>query len=322
MTVSELRDVQKVWPKYKGLISCMNQEDVVAVEHYLKAHHPTVSYRKAISDESSAARDALRLFREDDDDTDLLITVRMAFVGYSCNRITVIGCLTNYRDKSHLEQLFGRGFRVDSDSGIAPQDQRCRIIAPNDRPMREFIDYLRAQEEIGISKRTGGGTPPPGEATSFVEDAKATTTTVRGLSGDIGPDDVEQIDALKRQYHLAGTVGDFAKMLKDLNFGRMPRTADVPPQPAQARKVVLTEQEQIQEYAAEAYRLVRDAAENHGIRYFVNGKKNAEYPKQIASFTTSVHDSFGIKGRDALVTATQAAEFRDFCRNLAAGSAL
>lgn len=314
-TISELKDAQALWPRYKGLIACMKQDDVTAVEHYIRAHHPGVSYRKAISDEAKVARDALRRFREEDDDTDLLLTVRMAFVGYSCNRITVIGCLTNYRDYGHLEQLIGRGLRVDKASGIDPEDQRCRIVAPDDRLMTGFLNHLREQQEIGISQRTGRDGPPPPDSTTVVEDAKATTIRVMGLMSDIDSAELERIDALKSSYHLAGSATDFAKMLKDLNLDLRKAPAEAH-RPARSQRVVKTERERVQELATEAYQLIQDAAANDGILYFRDGVKNPDFSKQLGRFTAKVHKRYGIKNRDDIVTAAQAEDFRNFCLKL------
>ncbi|MDX3697052.1 hypothetical protein PV726_43845 [Streptomyces europaeiscabiei] len=78
---------------------------------------------------------------------DILVTVRMAFIGYDCPQITVVGILTHHRDRGHLMQMVGRGLRMWSD--MRPREQSCLIIGGGSWPdgQRPAVSERRASPD-------------------------------------------------------------------------------------------------------------------------------------------------------------------------------
>jgi hypothetical protein len=221
--VQRLNERQKVWGGYKGLICCLNQEHARNVLSYIKIRHPGVRILLAVSSENEALTN-LKAFRKRDlqeDGThressfDLLITVRMAFIGYDCKNISVVGILTNYRDKGHLYQQVGRGLRVFLDRPYG--EQVCWLIVPNDPQMRRFLEWLKNERKRGI--KGGGVCGDIGEAKMYVKDAYPTTTTANGLGGTV--DNPAEYDEIERLRHELGIYEPVTKLkrLKDIWTG-------------------------------------------------------------------------------------------------------
>ena len=148
--VAAVREKQRVNPEYRGLISCMEQNDAKRVYAYLGKKYPDLKVRKAISEDGALSESELMAFKGKGGG-DVLVTVRKAFIGYDCKQITVVGILTHYRDWGHLEQLVGRGLRMWDGTPTRPQS--CRVIAPDDPQMTEFIEFMRGESEQGLRER-------------------------------------------------------------------------------------------------------------------------------------------------------------------------
>jgi superfamily II DNA or RNA helicase len=210
-TVDRIRRVQKLDPRYCGLIAAAGQPEVSEIYDYLTRKHPKVKVLAARSDDGKEALDNLKLFNAKDGNGnalggyDLLVTVRMAYIGYDHPPITVVCVLTNFRDKGHLFQLVGRGMRVWGERPI--REQHIYVIAPNDDRMREFLEELRAESEAGLKdrrEREGGGGSGPIRL-GYAEDARLTATSILGLDpeGDLAD---EQRAWLREQQELHGLV--------------------------------------------------------------------------------------------------------------------
>jgi superfamily II DNA or RNA helicase len=228
--VTKVREKQKFNPAYRGLISCMGQNEAKKVQKYLQRHHPGLRVGIAVSSDTDAPR-ALAEFRTLP--MDILVTVRMAFIGYDCPQITVVGILTHYRDPGHLMQLVGRGLRVWKD--MPPKEQSCLIIAPDDPKMKDFLEYLRGQKEEGLrrieEREAAGETADKGEekqlALSYVESAVATTTRAASNDTDVESDELMLIESIKVEVDSAEDATKLARFL-DLYGIRTKRADQVP----------------------------------------------------------------------------------------------
>lgn len=305
--VVELKDAKEQWRGYKALIACMEQSEARNVASYLRARHPNMSVALALSDDGADAQKALREFKSDD--TNILVTVRMAFVGYDCNRISVIGCLTNYRDHGHLEQLIGRGLRVDNESGIQPRQQKCRIVAPDDSGMQSFLEYLRQQQERGIAPPGPGGIPP--EKVEYVESAAVTETRIVGLQSDVSPAVVAYIDECRREFGVSGSVSDISRMLDKANPGwrtkikpeANPKPADSPP---------MTERERVLKIKSECSSTInRTVAARLGEKY-----SQADFQDAARRLRAAVNKRAGIKSVDAITTVEPAERYQAKCKEV------
>lgn len=311
--VESLREKQKGSGQYRALISCMEQREARNVEKYLTQRHPSLKVKIAVSDDGPEAEMALRDFQTPSGG-DVLVTVRKAFIGYDCPQITVVGVLTNYRDQGHLMQLVGRGLRTWS--GFAARDQSCRVIAPDDPKMKDFIDFMRGQSEQGLRRREereeASADRLPGEsapeALYIVESAYATTT--RAISNDMELDssDREMIEAIK---HETGSVEDVTtlarvielagvKLLEKrqreaemLALGGMGAAAEEAALVADGGPA-LTEQERIQKINAAVAKEIRSNLAARGIT-----PDNSSYNDLVAKETYRVNDRAGLSSQQA-----------------------
>jgi hypothetical protein len=251
--VQRVRERQKIWGGYKGLICCMDQNHAEAVRRYLQGKYPGLKDRilQAISREQGDALANLRKFRDRDDKGrpspyDILITVRMAFIGYDCKEISVVGILTNYRDRGHLYQQVGRGLRVLPER--AYQEQVCWLVAPKDPLMRSFIQWLKEERKRGI-RGPGDGPGDFGEPKMLVKDAYATTVTADSLTGSVdNPAEYAEIERLRAELGIYEPATRL-KRLKDIWSGATTLfDADDAPAPAGApTSAPKTSKEQVSE---------------------------------------------------------------------------
>ena len=200
-TVRQLRFSQNVHPRFKGLIACQDQASAEEVRDYLVSRG--VRTDLSISRDGDEASRVLESFKFNH--SDILVTVRKAFLGYDCKEIAVVGLLTNYRDHGHLMQLVGRGLRVID--GVPFDKQWCRVVAPDDPGMVEFVETLKAECEQGVKVRDsitcippggpGGGVLPP---STVVEDAWTVGVAATGHSGSVAGDDIATARALQDEF--------------------------------------------------------------------------------------------------------------------------
>jgi superfamily II DNA or RNA helicase len=189
--VQSVREKQILNPKYRGLISCMEQREAEAVVNYLRSKYQQLRVFVALSADGKQGQDALQDFKAQP--ADILVTVRMAFIGYDCKQITVVGVLTHYRHEGHLLQLIGRGLRVWDDEPYT--EQSLRVVAPDDERMQTFLTRLKEAEEDGLRRKSerekaeGGDGGAEQQALSFIEASQM--TSVRAVSLDAEVDDAE-----------------------------------------------------------------------------------------------------------------------------------
>lgn len=221
LVVQAVREKQILNPSYRGLISCMEKRDAEAVVNYLKRAHPSLRVFLAVSSDGAAAQKALQDFKVEQ--ADVLVTVRMAFIGYDCPQITVVGILTHYRDMGHLMQLVGRGLRVWDQEPV--DEQSCRVIAPDDPRMAAFLAKMREESDEGMrrrqerERRDDPDGPPRDdtgtEALTFIEATKM--TTVRAVSNDteVEHDERMLIELLKQKFGISADTTTLAALVED-----------------------------------------------------------------------------------------------------------
>jgi len=103
----------------------------------------------ATSHESTKAQKAIQKFKGPS--LDILVTIAMAYEGLDCKQISHIVALTHIRARSWLEQMFGRGVRVDHGAG-GYQGQFAYVFAPDDKKIREVIGRIQAEQDAFVKK--------------------------------------------------------------------------------------------------------------------------------------------------------------------------
>lgn len=246
--VTAVREKQRVNPEYRGLISCMEQNDAKQVYKYLSDKYEGLRVLKAISEDGPLSEDALKKFKGKNGG-DILVTVRKAFIGYDCKPITVVGILTHYRDWGHLEQLVGRGLRAWD--GAPARSQSCRVIGPDDPQMTEFIEFMRGESEQGLRERErrereGGKDSERDGELGFVEAAEATTARAVSNDTDLDHDQRVLIEAIKHEIGATDDVTVLAQFAEKMGL-MLPRAEpSVSPDAAPSDEIPQTEQAQIE----------------------------------------------------------------------------
>lgn len=170
---------QRLSSRYRALISGENQEHAQSIHDYLVRRYPNLRIRLAVSRDGADAQDVLRNFRPAEsggrDDGDILVTKSMAYIGYDCPSITVVGNLSSTRWRGWLDQFAARGSRMWK---VRPlEEQTCLYIGPVDPKHVEFVVKMRADVEDGLRERDtreGGDGPPPEPDETTVVDARLT----------------------------------------------------------------------------------------------------------------------------------------------------
>lgn len=273
LVVKSVLDKKKFNQAYRGLISCMQQAEAKKVVKYLQETYPDLRVGLAVSADAGAAGQALADFKVKP--MDLLVTVRMAFIGYDCPEITVVGVLTNYRDEGHLQQLVGRGLRVWK-QGPPSRQQSCIVVAPDDPKMQSFLNVMRDESIQGlrILQERGEALEPrePGdpvqEAFSYVESSIATSTRAASNSTDVEADEFLLIEGYKV---MADSGEDATKLKLILEFaGVSVQNQTVPPprpepSEAMATQAPKTERAQIEVLKSRAADAVKSELARRGV---------------------------------------------------------
>lgn len=203
-TVEQVRLVQSIDPGLCGLIAANNQAHARRIRRYLREAYPELRTLLAVSDDAGA-QGSLEAFRRGE--ADVLITVRMAYIGYDHPAISVVCALTDYRAHGFLHQLFARGLRVMA--GVPRDAQTLYAVVPDDPAMRGYADAIRAEAEEGLRARgrrdpeVAGSSGPP--RVPEVLRAAATAVRAQGLDrrGDLTPNELAALARLQRSQNLA-----------------------------------------------------------------------------------------------------------------------
>lgn len=298
--VKAVRDKQTFHRDYRGLISCMQQQDARKVHKYLQTRYPDLRVALAVSSDNGAS-DALNDFKVKP--MDILVTVRMAFIGYDCKTITVVGILTHYRDGGHLTQLVGRGLRVWD--GRPAREQSCVIIAPDDPKMQGFLDLLREENVQGLKvleereqqEREEPAEPVQQELT-YIESAVATTIRAASNEIDMDADETLMVETIKRAVDMADDVTKLARafemyglMLKQPSPVPQARTEPDPMEPTEAPK---TERQQKKEINAKTAEAITQSLYRQGVKPGDHGYQDA-----VTRVTARVNDAAGCTAAQA-----------------------
>lgn len=291
-TMEILRERQTVDMRYRALISCMDTRQAEDVLQYLRRHHPDLPAVKAVHKDGVGAGRTLRSFRQGDRHL-VLVTVRMAFIGYDCKAITVVGVLTHYRWDGHLRQITGRGLRMWNQRPV--EEQYCYIVGPDDPRLAAFAKRMREESEQGLRERRreeGGPLPPPGESDEVLE-AEMHDARAFGWHGEIDdPDEVGAIEAARQ----ASGIRESATRLKSFlqAMKERPRTSG---DARDARHK--TRREEIEDLRAKNMALAREIASRR-IRLGL-GTDFGETIRQVIKEAHG-HDGLGFSTNGALNT--------------------
>ncbi|MEU9471240.1 HNH endonuclease [Streptomyces avermitilis] len=309
--VRAIRDKQKFHASYRGLISCMQQQDAKKVYQYLQQRYPDLRVALAVSSDTGASQ-VLQDFKVKP--MDLLVTVRMAFIGYDCKTITVVGILTHYRDGGHLMQLIGRGLRVWD--GTPAREQTCLIVAPDDPKMQGFLDLLREENDRGLKvleEREQEEREEPGDAVqeefSYIDSAVATTTRASSNELDMDADETLMVETLKRAVDAAEDVTKLKQiiemagmMLKQPTPVPQPRTEPEPEPPTEAPK---TERQQIADFNSKTSDTIRQYLYRGGVK-----PGDAGYRDAAMKATARVNEAAGCTAANANTVEKASRRFR------------
>lgn len=314
LTVKRLRTVKRVNKAFRALIACMRQDDADNVVEYLRRQYPELKVALAISRDGKRALDALEDFKQKP--YDVLVTVRMAFIGYDCPEITVVGVLTNYRDLGHLAQLVFRGGRVWKDGGPASA-QRLHLIVPDDQAMQRFITYLRKEQARGLSQCGDGGEPPV--AGTAAEMDSAWITDVRGATNDedIEADEYAQYEADLDEFGPILTPADLRaywerKRAENPSSGS-PVPAETPsredsrtarPSADSGRSPVMTNGQVAAKHKGGAGKTIGRFLRMHGWK-----PEDPGYQRTRAILTSEINEAFGIGGTHQVTTAEETEKY-------------
>jgi hypothetical protein len=219
--------------------------------------------------------------------------------------------------------LIGRGLRVDKESEIPPRQQVCRIIGPDDKGFKDFIDYLRGEQDLAIPPPRDADGEPPDNPNQCVEYAQPTSSRVEGLDPitNLSPAELAYAERLRTTYGVFGPLTHFARWLddnkpdwrsgatadKDSGFKR----DDVSGGNASDTR---TEREQVADLKSDAKDDVLKAAYSYGI--IPNGNKQ-EYQDKLKRFWCDyVLDPFGISSTKQITGIEQARRYRGHCQEL------
>lgn len=309
--IEQLRNARASSMGYKGLIACQRQDHARQVHKYLKSRG--VKAALAVSDDNGAT-ESLDRFKFDD--AEILVTVRMAFLGYDCKDITVVGLLTNYRDFGHLEQLVGRGLRVKP--GIPADRQICRIVAPDDPAMSRFLEHLQQENDLGLGERkkrkpeevdTPWPPPPPPEPTIIVQDAELAGITATGHDGYVDPNGFALVQAVHDAVPASRQFSQ-AELFKIWSIGN---DKPMPTPPVRQHGVRLTVQQQVKKLTDEADGFIKDAA-SMTVTYYPG---NPAWLAQLRELRNDVNRQVGVRSVSQVTTLEDAKRYRDCAARLA-----
>lgn len=308
--VEQLRNARASSMDYKGLIACQRQDHARQVHKYLKSRG--VKSALAVSDDNGAM-ESLDRFKFDD--SEILVTVRMAFLGYDCKDITVVGLLTNYRDFGHLEQLVGRGLRVKP--GIPADRQICRIVAPDDPAMSRFLEHLQQENDLGLGERKKRRPdddihwppPPPPEPTIIVQDAELSGITATGHDGYVDPNGFALVQAVHDAVPASRQFSQ-AELFKIWSIGN---DKPMPTPPVRHHGVRLTVQQQVKNLTSEAGEFIR----GYATRTTGAPPDSKPWKDATRNLYARVNREVGIRSVSQVTTLEQAKRYRDCAARLA-----
>ncbi|MFG6094334.1 DEAD/DEAH box helicase family protein [Leptothoe sp. ISB3NOV94-8A] len=234
ISVNELNDAKAIWQHFGMLVAAYDQGQAKKIEAYFKTTYPHLKTVVAISSDGPKSIEALQKFKRDES-IDVLITVRQAFIGFSCNRLNVLCCLTNYREWGFLDQLFGRVARVRKE---LPFDvQPARVIMPCDPEAVAYAEAKKSEAMAGLRIKKKQASKPKNSTgkkkeSGSMADLEVLPSVVKGTdeSKDLGH---QELAYLEQKHGLEGiATTSIAKILRDAGVNiaeNMKRDGFIPP---------------------------------------------------------------------------------------------
>lgn len=215
-------------PRSLMLVVCAAQEDARRAQRVLNSLG--VENKIAISDDGDAAQRAIHHFRVDGDPP-CLVTVAMAYEGMDAKAITHVACLTHIRSKPWLLQMFNRATRYDEKAGPW-ENQWAYFFVPDDPFMAEVIEYIKAEQALGVKRLEAKGVVVGDDAGNSTKNDNGdreipTITPIKGmatrerLSGmgadfSVGYKAKEFVETWMQDNNLSGNIHDVARALAGL----------------------------------------------------------------------------------------------------------
>lgn len=218
-------------PHAQLLVVAHRQSTAKEYVSYLKNQH-AVRGVVAVSDDGADAQEAIRRFRHRH--VDALVTVGMAYEGLDAPGISHIACLTHIRSKPWIEQMFGRGVRVDRLDGSWDR-QMCFAYVPDDPLMRQVIEQIKDEQEPFVRERREQRerNPPEAPGNLIALDGVVSGFRVTELDGEAL--DQQESERLQRALELVGLSGT----VSPVQFARALRVLDqLPETPASVHRAV------------------------------------------------------------------------------------
>jgi len=219
MTVDKVKHVQRqVDPRLCGLIGAFGQKQAKRIQRYLKERHPSIKSLIAVSDEAGSQKNLEKFKRGG---YDILITVRMAYVGYDHKPISVVLMLSNFRDSGYLDQFFARGMRVMPD--IPVEHQVLYAIVPDDPKMARYVKEKRKESEKGIRERNTrleiNGKKATTQPIGFVYGGEVTERRAQGMNpeGDLSNWELPIVEQIQSSYKMGASPStEVGRLFRDL----------------------------------------------------------------------------------------------------------
>lgn len=222
--VGMLEGKRAIHPGFCGLVATHRTEHAARIYEYLKQSHPNLKVLIATSEEADAFKNLMEFRRGD---YDILVTVEMAFMGYSHKPIIGLLNLTCKQSTTFQDQLTARALRVWS--AVPYSAQKMFMIAPktpffNDysKKKREHSDegqrlYEERQEERERRERGESNEIP----LSYIHSATVgENPAVNGMleKADIAPEEYEYFAKIQKQMAADGnddmTITDIAAVIR------------------------------------------------------------------------------------------------------------
>jgi superfamily II DNA or RNA helicase len=129
---------QVVYPRAKMLVIAPSINTADEYCKYLKPY----GARIATSQDTQQAKDNIKLFKDNGNNVNVLVTVGMAYEGLDVPEITHVACLTNIRSRPWIEQAICRANRSDRTHGKT----HGYIYYPDDPRMKRIMDAIEAEQ--------------------------------------------------------------------------------------------------------------------------------------------------------------------------------
>lgn len=183
--VARLESVRRISPRYRAIIAAVDQDHAESIHAYLRKEHPSFVSVLAVSRLNEKAATVMKSFKPREkrgrDKGDILVTVGMAYIGWDCPSVCVVGNLSSVRWEGWLTQLVGRGIRIWSELPV--EGQMCYYISTNDPANRRFCERMKQETDAAWKKRgEGNGGGGSGGEEDDVVDTVLTGTNVHGVN--------------------------------------------------------------------------------------------------------------------------------------------